>query len=470
MCASLCAFSGPLKPHIDAHISHLATVVAMRFTGLTESFDVAVVGGGPAGLMAAEAAADAGAKVVVIEAGRTPGRKFLLAGRSGLNLTHHQPIDRFLAQYGPDQPLLRPMVEAFDPDALRQWSASLGEPCSVGTSGRIFPASWRAAPLLRAWLKRLDERGVAFRTSTRWNGFVDGGPSITVKPHAPGAPGQSSETNGDRRDVAADDDTHDVDADEVIRTRATVLACGGASWPRTGSDGAWVHPLSAQGVLVRPWGPSNAGLRLNWSPYLQRFVGEPIKGVALSSVDGRAVRGDLVVVAGGLQGTPAYTVSGAAARSFSATGTVTLNLDLRPDDSADRLAQRLAARKPGESLSNVLRRLAKLSPAAIALANEFARPPHETAALAAYLKALPLPVVGTESIERAISSSGGVAWNALDGRLGVRGLYHVFAAGEMIAWDAPTGGYLLQACFSTGAWAGTHAAEAALAKETTKPR
>ena len=365
-----------------------------------------------------------------------PGRKFLLAGRSGLNITHHEPIDRFLAHYGPDQRLLRPIVEAFDPDALRQWCASLNEPCSVGTSGRVFPASWRAAPLLRAWLKRLDALGVTFRTSTQWTGFVDSGPSIAVQRH-----GQV----------------------ETIRAGATVLACGGASWPRTGSDGAWVHVLSARGMLVRPWGSSNAGLRLQWSPYVQRFVGAPIKSVALRTADGRTVRGDLVVVTGGLQGTPAYTVSSEANRALAASGTLTLTLDLRPDDSVDQLAERLGARKAGESLSHALRRLAKLAPAAIALTNEFARAPRAANELAAYLKAVPLHIVGTESIERAISSSGGLAWNALDARLGVRGLHHVFAAGEMIAWDAPTGGYLLQACFSTGAWAGTHAAEAALA-------
>ena len=448
----------------------------MQVTGTTELFDVAVVGGGPAGLMAAEAAASAGAKVVVVEAGRMPGRKFLLAGRSGLNLTHHEPIDRFLAHYGPDQRLLRPIVEAFDPDALRQWCASLNEPCSVGTSGRVFPASWRAAPLLRAWLKRLDALGVTFRTSTQWTGFVDSGPSIAVQRRHHRVTGGTGPTDPVGPDPVGHDPANPRRQDpvgqgpvadgpvETIRAGATVLACGGASWPRTGSDGAWVHVLSARGVLVGPWGPSNAGLRLQWSPYVQRFVGAPIKSVALRTADGRTVRGDLVVVASGLQGTPAYTVSSEAARALAASGTLTLTLDLRPDHTADELAQRLGARKAGESLSHALRRLAKLSPAAIALTNEFARAPHATDELAAYLKAVPLHIVGTESIERAISSSGGVAWNALDARLGVRGLHHVFAAGEMISWDAPTGGYLLQACFSTGAWAGTHAADAALGK------
>lgn len=419
----------------------LATVINMA---QKERFDVAVVGGGPAGLMAAEMAATEGARVIVIEAGRTPGRKFLLAGRSGLNLTHSEPFDRFISRYGTDQVSVRPMLEHWGPDALQQWSASLGEPCTVGSSGRVFPASWRAAPLLRAWLRRLDALGVTLQTSTRWTGFVENGPAVTV--------------------VSAD-------GPATVETASMVLACGGASWPRTGSDGTWVRQLSPFGVLLRPWAAANAGLLLLWTSSMRRFEGEPLKGVALHSPEGQAIRGDLVIVSGGLQGTPAYSISSAVGRALAATGvgstsgreSIAVALDLRPDLSVDELAHRLARRKKGESLAHLLRRVAGLRPVAIAIANEFSRPPSATNDLARYLKSVPLVVVGTEPIDHAISTSGGLAWSAVDENLAIIGLDQVFAAGEMIAWDAPTGGYLLQASFSTGVWAGQKAAAAATA-------
>lgn len=404
-------------------------------------FDVAIVGGGPAGLMAAEVAARTGASVVVVERGRTPGRKFLLAGRSGLNLTHSEGLLGFIDRYGDSAERLRLMIEGFDPDALRAWSERLGEPTTVGSSGRVFPSSWRAAPLLRAWLQRLDALGVVLQTSTTWTGFVGDGPSITV----------------DRAGEAL-----------VVSGRATVLACGGASWPRTGSDGSWMPTLHRAGVPSVPFRASNAELAVAWSTMMAKHVGEPIKDVVVTiDVDGRAPlqsRGDLVVVTTGIQGTPAYTIASAVGRAMGDPHqSARVSVDLRPDRSVDDLAARLRDRRPGESTANALRRLVRLSPAAIALANETQRAPSDPVDLAAHLKAIPLPAFGAGPIERAISSDGGLPWDVLDQQLRIRGLVNVFAAGEMIDWDAPTGGYLLQACFSTGAWAGHHAAAAAAA-------
>ena len=415
----------PSLGQLHQAVFHLRTVHA--------GIDVAVVGGGPAGLMAAEVAAAGGARVVVFEAGRTPGRKFLLAGRSGLNVTHSEPLPVFLARYDADSARLSPMIEAFSPTDVEHWCAGLGESCTIGSSGRVFPASWRAAPLLRAWLARLQAGGVEIRTRHRWIGSTDAGLRFETP-----------------TGVVA------------IRARTTVLACGGATWPRTGSDGAWVSAASAAGLMVRPFGPANAGLTVSWSDHMRRFLGEPIKDVVLCGPNGRGIRGDLVLVASGLQGTPAYTLAASVAPVAEAAaldhGGVFLHVDLRPDISVDALAQRLAARKDGESTANALRRLLKLSPVAIALLNECGRAPKAAAELAAYVKAVPLRVDGTEPLDRAISSTGGVAWNALDANLEVVGLPGMFAAGEMIAWNAPTGGYLLQACLSTGAWAGRAAA------------
>ena len=389
---------------------------------------VLIIGGGPAGLMAAESAARAGASVVIIEAGRMPGRKFLLAGRSGLNLSNTVPPDRFLAAYGSDAAHLAPMLAAFDADALTRWSASLGEPIIVGSSGRMFPASWRAAPLLRAWLRRLAELGVEIRTSTPWVGV-----------HNSGAP------------IIAPDDGSTT----MVVDRATVLACGGASWPRTGSDGRWLEVLRDRGVAVDALRPANAGLTVAWSPHLLLHEGEVLKDVSVRRPDRQPVRGDLVIVRTGLQGTPAYSL----AATVSAPTRIVV--DLRPDLAESALAERLRSRRGGESTAHLLRRIG-LSPVAVALANEQTRTPLEPDELARHLKSVPVAVTGTQSLDRAISTAGGVRWSALTDQLRIDCLGPVFAAGEMIAWDAPTGGYLLHACLATGAWAGRHAAALAL--------
>ena len=401
--------------------------------------DVAIVGAGPAGLMAAEHAAAAGASVLVIEAGRIPGRKLLVAGRSGLNLTNTETPDRFLHRYGTSAEHLRPILDAFSVDDLRAWASSLGQPTVVGTSRRVFPEAWRAAPLLRAWLTRLRSAGVEFRTETSWEDIDhDGHPVVRHGGHA-----------------------------EVVASRSTVLACGGASWPRTGSTGSWAEVLTRSGVRSLPFRPANAGLTVTWSEHLRRFLGEPLKDVKLTVTTDRSgrrsVRGDLVVVGSGLQGTPAYAVSSLVAEAIAHDDRVELTVDLRPDLDVETVAERVARRRSGESTANVLRRALKLAPVAIALANEAGRAPSLGLDLARHLKAVPIRVTGTEGLERAISTAGGLPWDALDDDLRIRSLPSLFAAGEMIAWDAPTGGYLLHACLAIGAWAGRHAAAAALA-------
>jgi uncharacterized flavoprotein (TIGR03862 family) len=395
-----------------------------------EHFDVAVVGAGPAGLRAAEVAALSGARVCVIEAGRTPGRKFLLAGRSGLNLTHSEPFPSLVSRYGADAERLREILHSFSPTDVQAWSAGLGEPCQVGSSGRIFPKSWRAAPLLRAWLTRLDALGVTVRTQTRWTGFVDNTPSLTVQT---------------------------VHGTETIGCAVSVLACGGASWPRTGSDGSWLPALSDLGVTTVPFGSSNAGLRVEWSPHVLAHSGEPIKDVALRHGNGPPVRGDLVIVNTGFQGGPAYSLASLVDQQRRQAA-INLFIDVRPDLTEDVIAERLHRRRPGESSATLVKRLFGFPPATMALLNEWQRLPVDPIALADHLKNLVVPVTGADPIDRAISSTGGLAWTALSPELEILRLPGVFAAGEMIAWDAPTGGYLLQACLSTGGWAGRHAA------------
>ena len=434
--------------------------------------DVTIIGAGPAGLMAAEQAAAAGASVLLIEAGRLPGRKLLVAGRSGLNLTNTESADRFRRRYGSAAEQLRPILDAFSVDDLRTWASGLGVPTMVGTSGRVFPTAWRAAPLLRAWLAALRAAGVELRTETSWEDIDDDGRVVIRQ----------------------------TDHVETISSRTTVLACGGASWPRTGSTGSWADVLARRGVRSRPFGPANAGLTVAWSDHMRRFLGEPLKNIALTVTSGtsgtsgtvtsgtatsgtsgtatsgtvtsgtvtsgtsgrRSVRGDLVVVGTGLQGTPAYTVSSSVADAIGDDDLVELTIDLLPDLDVETVAERIARRRSGESAANVLRRALRLSPVAIAFVNEFGRAPSLGLDLARHLKAVPLRVTGTEGLDRAISTTGGLPWDALDDQLQIRSMPSLFAAGEMIEWDAPTGGYLLHACLATGAWAGRHAAAAAL--------
>ena len=384
---------------------------------------IAIVGGGPAGLAAAEWLAGAGRTVTVYERMPSVGRKLLIAGRGGLNLTHSEPLADFLARYAPVDPRLPAAVADYPPDALRAWCEGLGETTFVGSSGRVFPQSFKASPLLRAWLARLDALGVTIRTRHRLVGLEDGALSFETP-----------------------------DGPQVVRPRSTLLALGGASWPRLGSDGAWVPLLERNGVTVAPLKPANVGFRVAWSAHFaQRFAGEPLKRLA-AHIGGASARGEAVATADGIEGGVIYALSRPIREAVERDGTAELSLDLRPDLGAGALAARLARSRPGESLSTRLRKAASLSPAAIGLLREAhanALPP-EADALAAAIKAAPLRLVAPAPIARAISTAGGVTFAELDAHFMLRARPGLFLAGEMLDWEAPTGGYLLQAAFASG--------------------
>ncbi|MGO3930532.1 NAD(P)/FAD-dependent oxidoreductase [Rhodopseudomonas pseudopalustris] len=396
------------------------------------TIDVAVIGAGPAGLMAAEVAAQGGARVTVFDGMSSAARKFLLAGRGGLNLTHSEPLADVLARYGAAQQRLRPAIEAFPPDALRAWAEELGQPTFVGSSGRVFPVAMKASPLLRAWLRRLDAQGVQLKLRHRWTGWDDHGRLLF--------------------------DT--FDGPRAIAARATVLALGGASWPKLGSDGGFVDLLAAKGIAIAPLKPANCGFTVDWSElFAEKYQGTPLKNIALS-FGGRVIRGEAIVTKTGLEGGAVYALSAGLRDAILADGEATLMIALRPDLSADELALRLAKPKGKQSLSTFLRKAAGLPPAGIGVLQEAAHrqglslaslPPAECAAL---INAVPVRLTGVAPIARAISTAGGVAFAELDDTSMLRKLPGVFAAGEMLDWEAPTGGYLLTACFATGAAAG----------------
>ena len=379
---------------------------------------VAVVGGGPAGLLAAEVLAAEGAgsvEVTVYERMRTPARKLQLAGRGGLNLTHTEPLDGFLDRYGPARTALEPAIRSFPPDALRAWSGALGQRAVVGTSGRVFPEAFRATPLLRAWLARLDDLGVTVRTRHTWTGW--------------------SEDGGLRFDAP--------DGEVVVRTDATVLSLGGASWPGTGSDGSWVEPVHGAGIAITPLRAANSGLRVAWSDHLrERFAGTPLKNLALRCGP-TEVRGEAVLTTTGLEGGAVYAIGRAVRDELDHRPSARLHVDLRPDLPTAEVDRRVAAarrQRPKDSTSTVLRRALGLTPAAVALLRE---------APDAHPKDVPLRVTGTEPLARAISTAGGIALDEVDERYMLRRRPGTFVAGEMLDWDAPTGGYLLQATAST---------------------
>jgi uncharacterized flavoprotein (TIGR03862 family) len=393
---------------------------------------IAVVGGGPAGLMAAEALAQGGARVTVYEGMASLGRKFLLAGRGGLNLTHSEDLERLLGRYGAAQPRLRPAIEAFPPAALRAWCEALGQETFVGSSGRVFPKSMKTSPLLRAWLRRLDAAGVAFKLRHRWTGWDATGALVFATP----------------------------DGAVVAKAHASVLALGGASWPQLGSSGAWVDVLIAAGVRVTPLQSANCGVLAPWSEiFRSRFAGAPLKRLALS-FGAHTVRGEALVTKTGLEGGGIYALSAPLREAIAAAGEAILHIDLLPDIAPAALEQRLIAPRGKQSLSTFLRKAASLSPAAIALLHEatLAGPERASAmpptALAALIKAVPVRLTGIMPIVRAISTAGGIALDEIDDAFMLRQRPGVFVAGEMLDWEAPTGGYLLQASFATAVAAG----------------
>ena len=383
---------------------------------------VAIVGAGPAGLAAAELLAPHAA-VTVHDRMPSVGRKLLMAGRGGLNLTHSEPLDAFLGRYGDGRPWLEPAIAAFPPDALRDWCDRLGQPCYVGSSGRVFPRAMKASPLLRAWLSRLDGLGVAVRPRSR---LVALEPDGVLCLDAVGGP-------------------------ERVRPDAALLALGGASWARLGSDGAWSGFLEAAGIPVRPFRPANCGFEADWSAgFRQRHAGTPLKSVALRHGE-RVSRGDLVVTAGGVEGGAIYPLAAPVRDAIDRDGAATVLLDLRPDLSAEALAARLRRVRPRETLSNALRKALSLAPVAIGLLREGpVPPPRDPAALAALVKTMPVRLLAPAPLDRAISTAGGVPCCAVDDRFMLRGRPGLFVAGEMLDWEAPTGGYLLQASFATG--------------------
>lgn len=384
----------------------------------------AIVGGGPAGLMAAEILAQAGARVTVYDAKPSMGRKFLMAGKSGLNLTMNAPLADLTAQYFEAAPRLAPIVAEFDAEAIQGWARGLEQPLFTGSSGRVFPEAMKASPLLRAWFARLDALGVVRETRARWQGWNEDGALVFGTPDGPKA-------------VTAD---------------VTILALGGGSWARLGSDGAWADVLAARGVDVAPFGAANVGVAVDWSPHMERHFGAAIKAVRWS-VAGQDSRGEAILSQHGLEGGGLYPLA-----RLMRDG-APLHVDLMPDLSAEDVIARLSKPRGKATVSNHLRKVLKLTPAKLVLLQEWAQPvPQDPAILAALIKNLPARHSGLRPLDQAISTSGGVMWGALDASLMLNAVPDTYCAGEMLDWEAPTGGYLLTACFATGRWAGMAAA------------
>jgi hypothetical protein len=376
--------------------------------------------------MAAEVLSAGAVHVTVYERMPNIGRKLLMAGRGGLNLTHSEPFERLLARYGAASAKLRPALEAFPPAAVIAWAEALGQPVFTGSSGRIFPKMLKASPLLRAWLARLRTSRVSFETRHDWQGWDEAGALVFCGP-------------GTRK---------------TVRPDATVLALGGASWPKLGSNGVWARILTDRGIAVNPLRPANCGFAISWSePFRTRFAGVPVKNAAFRFAD-KLIRGEAMITDYGLEGGAIYALSARLREAIAAEGHAELRIDLRPHSSVEQLAKRLNRPQAGQSLTNILRKSVRLSPVEINLLREAGFAATAPEDLARAIKSLPLHLTGIQGITRAISSTGGIAFSALDEGFMLRAMPGCFAAGEMLDWEAPTGGYLLQACFSTGFAAG----------------
>jgi len=394
---------------------------------------LAIIGGGPAGLMAAEVARAAGVEVDLYEGKGSVGRKFLIAGKGGLNLTHGEPRPDFDARYGKRQAQIARWLDAFDAEALREWARGFGIETYIGTSGRVFPMDRKAAPLLRGWVRRLRDQGVRFHVQHRWLGWSDTGLLRFATPE------------GERE----------------VEAQATLLALGGGSWPELGSDGAWVQPLQQRGVDVAPLEPSNCGFDIAWSAHLtERFAGAPLKPVIAHwrDLEGRehALQGECVVTATGIEGSLIYALSATLRDTIARDGQAALQLDLAPGRELGRLEQDLAKPRSGRSFSEHLRRQTGITGVKAALLREVLSKQQldDAGAVAHAIKRLPLTLQRARPMAEAISSAGGVRLEALDDALMVKSMPGVFCAGEMLDWEAPTGGYLLTACFASGLLAG----------------
>lgn len=388
---------------------------------------IAIIGGGPAGLIAADILSAAGCAVTLYEQMPSVGRKLLIAGRGGLNLTHSEPLPDFLARYGAAREWLAPMIEAFAPRDLIAWAEGLGQETFIGSSGRVFPKVMKASPLLRAWLARLAAQGVVIRTRWTWRGWDQAGALMFDTPE--GA--------------------------QTARADANLLALGGASWPKLGATGAWAAILAARGIETAPFAPANCGFACAWSEvFRDRFAGAPLKNIALQ-FNARSARGDALITAHGIEGGAIYALSAPLRDHIAAHGEALLSIDLRPDISAAQIAAKLSRPRGRDSVSSYLRKALNLSPLAINLMREAfgANLSAAPEALAGQIKAVPLTLIAPAPIARAISSAGGVTRAAVDERLMLRALPGTYVAGEMLDWEAPTGGYLLQATFASGAWA-----------------
>lgn len=394
---------------------------------------IAIVGGGPAGLMAAETACGAGAQVHLYDAMASVGRKFLLAGIGGLNLTHSEPLPIFLARYGSSQPMIGRLIETFGPDTIRKWAHELGIRTFVGSSGRVFPSDMNAAPLLRSWLRRLRLSGVRIHVRHRWTGWTD---------------------RGELRFETGDGQV-------VTRPDATIFALGGASWPKTGSNASWVPVLEQKGVSVTPLRPANCGFDVGWSDHVRKkFAGCPVKSVVVTAGndEGRESKqqGEFVITEAGVEGGPIYSLSASIRDEIQRSGSATVWLDLAPDRDLPGLIRELSRPRGKRTIASHLQRRVHLDSVKSALLREVLDKEDfsNSARLAAAIKRLPLRLVASRPVEEAISTAGGVRFGVLDERLMIRDLPGIFCAGEMLDWEAPTGGYLLTACLATGRAAG----------------
>lgn len=384
---------------------------------------ICIVGGGPAGLMAAEKLAQAGHDITILERKPSPGRKFLMAGRGGLNLTHSEPLDKFLTRYGSAENFITQAINDFSPSDLRVWCEGLGQPTFVGSSGRVFPDSFKASPLLRAWIARLENLSVKIILQCEWTGLDKDG--LTFK-NADGSPNQ-------------------------IQPDATLLALGGASWPKLGSDGGWADILQQYNIPLAPFQPANCGFVIPWSSvFRNKFAGQPVKTIILTHYT-HAIPGEIMIARNGIEGGAVYALSSSIRNAVNMSGETTVRIDLRPGLPRNAIEEKLQAPRRAQSFSTWLQKTLNLPPVAIGLLRESNMqapdlPAHELAAL---IKELPLRITSPFPLDRAISTAGGIRLDAIDSNYMLKALPGVFVAGEMLDWEAPTGGYLLQATMAT---------------------